>query len=61
MFTLHEMNQVEQKICNYVDWELIIDNPILSNFEEMVRQDLHRPGLYPTYSLQMVLINIGSV
>ncbi|THU88841.1 hypothetical protein K435DRAFT_679112, partial [Dendrothele bispora CBS 962.96] len=38
MFTLREINcegdqlQMEQEICNYLNWELTIDNHILSNF-----------------------------
>jgi hypothetical protein len=51
MFTLREVNQMEREMCNYLDWELTIDNPILSNFEEMVRRDFRGPGPYPTYSL----------
>jgi hypothetical protein len=38
MFTLCKVNQMEREMCNYyLDWELTVDNPILSNFEEMVR------------------------
>jgi hypothetical protein len=36
---------MEQEICNYLDWKLITDNPILSSFEEIVRQDFHGAGL----------------
>jgi len=56
MFTLREVNQMEREMCNYLDWELTVDNPILGNFEAMVKRDFSRPsqGPYPTYSLQMV-------
>ncbi|KAJ7706567.1 hypothetical protein B0H14DRAFT_3026247, partial [Mycena olivaceomarginata] len=43
-------------ICNYLDWELTVDNPILSSFEAMVQRDFPpgSKGPYPTYSLHMV-------
>ncbi|KAF6760398.1 hypothetical protein DFP72DRAFT_757134, partial [Ephemerocybe angulata] len=52
MFSLREVNQMEREMCNYLDWELTVDNPILSNFETAVRQDFaqdHRQ--YPNYPL----------
>lgn len=56
MFTLREINQMEREMCSYLDWELTVDNPILSNFETMVMYDFgsgsDRP--LPTYSLEMV-------
>ncbi|KAF5393360.1 hypothetical protein D9757_000520 [Collybiopsis confluens] len=36
MFTLREINQMEREMCNYLDWELTVDNPILSNFQIML-------------------------
>ncbi|KAF5348709.1 hypothetical protein D9758_006777 [Tetrapyrgos nigripes] len=55
MFTLREINQMEREMCNYLDWELTVDNPILSNFEAKVKEDFRNSqGPYPTYSLQMV-------
>jgi hypothetical protein len=55
MFSLREINQMEREMCSYLEWELTVDNPILGNFEAMVKQDFHLPhGPYPTYSLQMV-------
>jgi hypothetical protein len=55
MFTLREVNQMEREMCSYLDWELTVDNPILENFETMVRHDFAKTsGKYPTYSLQMV-------
>ncbi|KAJ7928709.1 hypothetical protein B0H13DRAFT_1597303 [Mycena leptocephala] len=56
MFTLREINQMEREMCNYLDWELTVDNSILSNFEAMVQRDFPRDskGPYPTYSLHMV-------
>jgi hypothetical protein len=37
MFSLREINQMEREMCSYLEWELIVDNPILSNFETMVK------------------------
>lgn len=56
MFTLREINQMEREMCNYLDWELTVDNPILANFEAMVQRDFppNSKGPYPTYSLHMV-------
>ncbi|KAF4599926.1 hypothetical protein EYR40_007032 [Pleurotus pulmonarius] len=54
MFTLREINQMEREMCSYLDWELTVDNPILANFETMVKRDFRGPGPYPTYSLQLV-------
>jgi hypothetical protein len=55
MFTLREVNQMEREMCSYLDWELTVDNPILENFENMVRHDFAAKSTkYPTYSLQMV-------
>ncbi|KAJ7818185.1 hypothetical protein B0H14DRAFT_3089563 [Mycena olivaceomarginata] len=55
MFTLREINQMEREMCNYLDWELTVDNPILSSFEAMVQRDFPpgSKGPYPTYSLHM--------
>ncbi|KAJ6577276.1 hypothetical protein B0H19DRAFT_1336230, partial [Mycena capillaripes] len=36
MFTLQEINQMVRKMCNYLDWELAVDNTILGNFKAMV-------------------------
>jgi len=54
MFSLREINQMEREMCSYLEWELTVDNPILSNFETMVKRDFRQAGPYPTYSLQMV-------
>ncbi|KAJ7793890.1 hypothetical protein B0H14DRAFT_3093896 [Mycena olivaceomarginata] len=42
MFTLQEINQMECEMCNYFDWELTVDDPILSSFEAMVQRDKHQ-------------------
>ena len=45
-------------MCNYLDWELTVDNPILSNFERMVTRDFavdSTTTTLPTYALQQVL------
>ncbi|KAL0955762.1 hypothetical protein HGRIS_001976 [Hohenbuehelia grisea] len=54
MFTLREINQMEREMCSYLDWELTVDNPILNNFEAMVKRDFRGPGPYPTYSVNLV-------
>jgi hypothetical protein len=55
MFTLREINQMEREMCNYLDWELTVDNPILSNFQIMVKEDFRSSqGPYPTYPLKFV-------
>jgi hypothetical protein len=55
MFTLREINQMEREMCNYLDWELTVDNPILSNFQIMVKEDFRSSqGPYPTYPLKLV-------
>ncbi|KAJ7751052.1 hypothetical protein B0H16DRAFT_1841334 [Mycena metata] len=56
MFTLREISQMERELCNYLDWELTVDNPILANFEAMVKRDFppDSKGPYPTYSLHLV-------
>ncbi|KAJ3505879.1 hypothetical protein NMY22_g17427 [Coprinellus aureogranulatus] len=36
MFSLREINQMEREMCNYLDWELTVDNPILGTFEKQV-------------------------
>lgn len=41
---------MEREMCSYLDWELTVDNPILSNFEAMVKHNFRDAG-YPTYSL----------
>lgn len=54
LFTLREINQMEREMCGYLEWELTVDNPILSNFQAMVDHDFMSPPPYPTYSLQQV-------
>ncbi|KAJ4483494.1 hypothetical protein J3R30DRAFT_3448930 [Lentinula aciculospora] len=55
MFTLREINQMEREMCNYLDWELTVDNPILANFTTMVKEDFRSSqGPYPTYPLKVV-------
>ncbi|KAL0572384.1 hypothetical protein V5O48_009576 [Marasmius crinis-equi] len=55
MFTLREINQMEREMCNCLDWELTVDNPILSNFEAAIEQDFgSSKASYPFYSWQMV-------
>lgn len=54
MFNLREINQMEREMCTYLDWELVVDNAILSNFEMMIKRDFRGAGPYPTYSLKTV-------
>jgi hypothetical protein len=55
LFTLREINQMEREMCNYLDWELTVDDPILSNFQAMVKEDFRSSqGPYPTYPLKLV-------
>ncbi|CAK5281666.1 unnamed protein product [Mycena citricolor] len=56
MFTLREINQMEREMCNYLDWELTVDEPILSQFQNLVQTDFAAgaKGPYPTYSLHQV-------
>ena len=53
MFTLREINQMEHKMCGYLEWELNVDTKTLKSFEMMVKKDFNGPGLYPTYVLSM--------
>ncbi|KAG6920192.1 hypothetical protein DXG01_004961 [Tephrocybe rancida] len=55
MFNLREINQMEREMCNYLEWELSVDNAILDNFETRLREDYKSPsGPYPSYPLSMV-------
>ncbi|KAJ7811149.1 hypothetical protein B0H14DRAFT_2523918 [Mycena olivaceomarginata] len=56
MFRLHEIEQMEREMCNYLDWELNVDTSVLTNFKAMVQRDFSRDseGPYPIYPLSMV-------
>ena len=54
-FNHHEINQIEHEMCLYLDWDLTIDNTILTNFMAMVVRDFRGPGPYLMYSLQVVM------
>ncbi|TEB16910.1 cyclin-like protein, partial [Coprinellus micaceus] len=55
MFSLREINQMEREMCNYLDWELTVDNPILSNFEKLVTKDFSQDrSSFPNYPLVIV-------
>ncbi|KAF5380354.1 hypothetical protein D9615_004697 [Tricholomella constricta] len=55
MFSLREINQMEREMCNYLEWELSVDNSILTTFETRLREDFQSPsGPYPSYPLSMV-------
>ncbi|KIM38923.1 hypothetical protein M413DRAFT_29842 [Hebeloma cylindrosporum] len=51
MFSLRRLNQMEREMCNYLDWELNVDDPILTKFARTVNRDfgVDRPW-YPYYS-----------
>ncbi|EIW87372.1 hypothetical protein CONPUDRAFT_149403 [Coniophora puteana RWD-64-598 SS2] len=51
MFQLREINQMECKMCQYLDWELNVDPITLQEFEARIRKDFAGPGPYPTYIL----------
>ncbi|KAF6756500.1 hypothetical protein DFP72DRAFT_810452, partial [Ephemerocybe angulata] len=50
---LREVNQTEREMCNYLDWELTVNNPILSNFETAtaVKQDFAQDHSSPSITL----------
>ncbi|KAG6837079.1 hypothetical protein H0H93_015347 [Arthromyces matolae] len=55
MFNLREINQMEREMCTYLEWELNVDNAILTTFEARLREDFAKPtGPYPSYPLSMV-------
>lgn len=55
MFSLREINQMEREMCNYLDWELTVDNPILGTFEKQVLRDFSQDrSSYPNYPLVFV-------
>ena len=35
------VKKVEREMCNYLGWELTIENPILANFEKLSEIDFH--------------------
>lgn len=55
MFSLREVNQMEREMCGYLDWEINVDNEILTNFENALRQDFSVDREhYPNYPNTMV-------
>ncbi|KAG5342612.1 hypothetical protein C0989_012117 [Termitomyces sp. Mn162] len=55
MFNLREINQMEREMCNYLEWELNVDNNILAIFGKRLQEDFKSSsGPYPTYALSMV-------
>ncbi|KAF8161279.1 hypothetical protein B0H34DRAFT_373641 [Crassisporium funariophilum] len=55
MFSLREINQMEREMCNYLDWELTADDPILSDFDVAVRRDFgETKPTYPNYPTSFV-------
>ena len=55
MFSLREVNQMEREMCNYLEWELTVGEPILSSFESKVTIEFaSAQGHYLLYPLSMV-------
>ena len=51
MFALREINQIECKMCSYLEWQLNIDPSQLRDFKSKIWQDFKGPGLYLNYIL----------
>ncbi|KAG2363385.1 hypothetical protein BDR07DRAFT_1450747 [Suillus spraguei] len=51
MFQLQEINQMEHKMCQYLEWELNVDPVTYVEFEDMAKKDFVGQGPYPTYIL----------
>jgi len=47
MFALWEINQMEQEMCSYLEWQLNINPSTLRDFQHRVQQDFAGPGPYP--------------
>ena len=48
---------MEREMCTYLDWELTVDNPILSNFEDAIKVDFGEDKdrrSYPNYPTTFV-------
>ncbi|KAJ7939490.1 hypothetical protein B0H13DRAFT_2300768 [Mycena leptocephala] len=47
---------MEREMCNYLDWELTVNNRMMSNFEKKVQRDfsLNSKGPFPIYSVDLV-------
>ena len=43
-FNHREINQMEREMCLYLNWDLTVDNTILTNFTAMVVRDFRGPG-----------------
>lgn len=55
MFSLREVNQMEREMCGYLDWEITVDNEILTRFEDALQRDFAVDQYnYPHYSNTMV-------
>jgi hypothetical protein len=55
MFSLREVNQMEREMCTYLDWELTVDDPILTNFQKAVKSDFGKQkSVYPNYPTMFV-------
>ncbi|TFK33907.1 hypothetical protein BDQ12DRAFT_585610, partial [Crucibulum laeve] len=55
MFTIREINQMERDMCYYLDWELVVDNAMLHQFELAVTANFSKDSSnYPTFPAFMV-------
>ena len=55
MFALREINQIERKMCSYLEWQLNVNLSQLQDFESKVWQNFKQPGLYPNYILSSLV------
>ena len=49
MVTLWEINQMERKMCSYLERQLDVEPSALKEFESMVRRDFKGSGPYPAH------------
>ncbi|TEB22122.1 hypothetical protein FA13DRAFT_1612688, partial [Coprinellus micaceus] len=50
MFLLKDINRMEREMCDYLEWALTFDSPILLKFEELVTKDFSQDReFYPNY------------
>jgi hypothetical protein len=57
MFTLQEINKMEQEMCSYLDWQFNVDLTTLHDFQARVQLDFADPGLYPLMVLRQHLLH----
>src|SRR5258707_1797333 len=45
-FTFREINQIERKMCSYLEWQLSVDPSMLRDFQARVQHNFASPGPY---------------